>query len=76
MSVTAAIAGWALLAGVGVVVSQTESAHEVFAGLHVAGSGAVWALLVLVEARSGRSPRPHARGSLPPSRLGDVEVAG
>ncbi len=37
--------------GVALVVTETKTVHEVFAGLHVAGSGAVWAFLVLLAVR-------------------------
>jgi heme A synthase len=43
--------------GVALVVARSEAAHEAFASLHVAGSGAVWALLVLLQARLERPLR-------------------
>ena len=49
--------------GIGLVVSQGDTAHDVYSGLHVAGSGAVFGLLVLLAARTA-TPAGRIRGAL------------
>jgi heme A synthase len=40
--------------GIALVVAESNTVHDVFSGLHVAWSGAVWALIVVLAARVER----------------------